>query len=179
MKVQIFCVRISHYFGLGVTPDAAIAALPSECERGFLRAVEHVARPPGKDANGKVHYTMHRLPDGVSEVWVDDFGALCWRFPDGTPEAVIEAANATRVYFDPAQGSRGKWIETPVEEDTRDEADRLDALFEPFTDACTGALDALADCKVFDVEKDPVVLERLSEFAEDVRQRLRDVIGRR
>ena len=93
MKVEIFCCRLPHYYGIGFTPANA------------LRNALAVGGKQDDVDDGK--YVMHRLPSQISDVWVDDFGDLNWSFPKGTTADIV-ATPVTRLFFDE---TKEEWVE--------------------------------------------------------------------
>lgn len=95
MKVQMFCFRGSHVYGIGSTPEYAVAS----------------AREEGLSLDRVAKGQMCRLPDGVQNVWVDDFGTLCWDYYEGITGKDL-SVRPTQLYFN---ASTKKWQEEKVE----------------------------------------------------------------
>lgn len=93
MKVEIFCCRLPHYYGIGFTPRNA-----------FRNAIANGGKQDDVD-DGK--YLMHRLPERITEVWVNDMGGLEWSFPEGTSETIVKEP-AVRLFLDVPNDA---WVE--------------------------------------------------------------------
>lgn len=72
-KVQVYCCMVLHYYGFGLSPEAAVAAC---IEAGGKKS----------DARHPKRGSMKRLPEGVAAYAVDVFGTIHWRFAEGTPQ---------------------------------------------------------------------------------------------
>ncbi len=100
MKIEIYCYRGQNYYGVGITPEGAV----ENAVKAGLR----------RDKLYK-NYMMNRLPEGVSAVWVDDFGGLNWEFPKDWSTAELEKLTsqpAARLYLN---SETNKWQEEEVE----------------------------------------------------------------
>ena len=69
MKVRVFCYRGPNYYGFGLTPEQAV---DSAVKAGMSRKL-------------MTKGTMHRLPEGVTDVEVNEMGTLCWNGSDERP----------------------------------------------------------------------------------------------
>jgi hypothetical protein len=85
-KVEIFCFRTGSwqgYYGFGLTPQAA----------------KEAARKAGARAEDVKKGRMVKLPEGVTEYGISEFGHVQWRGPE-TPE--FEALTVTVYAYDKA-----------------------------------------------------------------------------
>lgn len=171
MKARIYCIRIAHYYGFGVTPEAAVQALPTEspnAERILAELLDAGA------ARGKDQYLMHELPEGISDCFVDDFGGLQWRFPDWVPEDRAEA-QAKRLYYDPA---KREWVPEPVkytppEGEAKD--DRDFGIVEATYSMITRELEAYLSKKSVVNLDSKIVKDHLKEMVDAIRTNLEDM----
>jgi hypothetical protein len=67
MKVHVYCCRYANYYGFGLNAKEA----------------ENAAVKAGADRKAK--HVMCKMPQGVTECWVDDFGTLHWFGSDAQP----------------------------------------------------------------------------------------------
>ncbi len=99
MKVEIYCYRGPNYYGFGLTPEAAVA-----------QAVQAGMRRDKLYQN----YMMTRLPEGVNNVYVDDFGGLNWDFPKEMATIDMESITSrpgARLYLN---SNTDKWQEEEI-----------------------------------------------------------------
>ncbi len=90
MKIQIYVYLVRQHWGLGLTPADAITACVAA---------------GGKRLTDPTKCAMFRVPPGVGEVWVNEIGGVCWKFPpvlvpDEGPDLPEELCRAVKLFWD-------------------------------------------------------------------------------